>query len=163
LKAEDQPVRAFRDLAGRFTARTPILKNIPSRRLFVKIDGAASFVIAIIPLSEVRFDHGLRLKSSQGTGSPCALPRTAKDAGKFDSAQAWCKLPGFVFAMRRQRNISCAGMLARERPFGFAMPDEIKLQRSVLGAAQLLALLVPWLIDVMLKSAALTMRRLALL
>jgi hypothetical protein len=34
--------------------------------------------------------------------------------------------------MRRQRNIGHAGMLAGERPFGFAVPDEVKLQKFFL-------------------------------
>ena len=56
----DEPVRAVGNLGGHFTARTTVPKEIPVRPRFANVHGVLSFVIAIVPLRQVRFDFGRR-------------------------------------------------------------------------------------------------------
>jgi hypothetical protein len=48
--------------------------------------------------------------------------------GKFGSAQSPSKLPRLLFAIFSQRNIGTTGVLVGERPGGFTVPDEIKVE-----------------------------------
>ena len=58
LKMGDEAIGAGGDLLGRFTARTTIPKHIPVRSLLANVYGAPSFVVAIVPLGQIRINDG---------------------------------------------------------------------------------------------------------
>jgi len=48
--------------------------------------------------------------------------------GELDSTESLPNLPRFVFAMSGQWNVRAPGVLAGERPPGFAVTNEVKAQ-----------------------------------
>ena len=69
----NQPICAFGNLGGRFTARTSVSKDIPVWPPLANIYRALSFVVAVVPLRQVRFDFRNFIQPGQLTCSPCAL------------------------------------------------------------------------------------------
>ena len=69
----NQPICAFGNLSGRFTARTSVSKDIPIWPSLANITWALSFVVAVVPLHQVRFDLCNFIQPGQLTCSPCAL------------------------------------------------------------------------------------------
>ena len=55
-----------------------------------------------------------------------ALPRAGQHVAKRDGPKALPKLQGFVLAARGQRNVRPTGVLAGQRPLGFAVSNEKK-------------------------------------
>ena len=117
----DQPICAFGNLGGRFPAWTSVSKDIPAWPCLADIRRALSLIVAIVPLHEVRFDFRNLTQPGQLTCSSFALQRTGEHAAELHSAKPFCQLAGVLFALFSQRNVGPAGMLARERPSGFAV------------------------------------------
>jgi len=69
----NQPICAFGNLGRRFTARTSVSKDIPVRPCLANIYRALSFVVAIVPLRQIRFDFRNLIQPGQFTCSPRAL------------------------------------------------------------------------------------------
>ncbi len=125
LKFRNQPARAEGNLRGRLAAGATVTKQIPIRTFLAKVCRELTFIGAIVPLGEVRFNLGGRRKSRQLACPPGPLQRTCQDVRELDRPKARFKAARLVFAMRGQRNIGAASVLARQRPSGFAVPDEI--------------------------------------
>src|SRR5206468_5886350 len=128
----NEAVRAIGNLGGRFTARTAVPKEIPVRSRSENVRGPLPFVVAIVPLRQVLFDFGHRIQPGQLTRSSRALPRAGQHASKLDAPEALPKFPCPLLAARGQRNVRATGVLAGERPFGFAVPNEVNARERTL-------------------------------
>ncbi len=126
VKMCDEPISTIGNLCGHFTARTSVPKHIPVRSHFANVHGALSFVIAVVPFRQVRFNLGRRPQPGELTRSSRALPRAGQHTSKLDPPEAWSKFACLVFAMRSQWNVRATGVLAGERPLGFAVSNEVK-------------------------------------
>ena len=126
-----ETVGAFGNLPGSFPARTPIAKEIPVRAPFANIHGTQSFVVAVIPLREVRVDLGDSAESGQLTSPPRSLSRAGQHLSKLDVPEARSKLLRPLLAALGQWNVCATGMLAGERPLGFAVSNKIKAREHV--------------------------------
>jgi hypothetical protein len=125
----DEPIGTVGNLRGHFTMRTAVPKDIPAQSLLANVDGALSFVIAIVPLCQVRLDLGRRPQPGQFTRASRALPRAGQHTGKLDVPKAFSKRARLVLAARGQWNVRAAGVLAGKRPLGSAVSDEVKPQK----------------------------------
>ena len=112
----DEPIGTVGNLCGHFTARTTVPEHIPVRSLFAYVYGALSFVIAVVPFRQVRFNLGRRPQPGQLIRSSRALPRAGQHTRKLDLPEAWSKFARLVLASRGQRNVRKARVLAGERP-----------------------------------------------
>jgi len=110
-KPSDQSVGAIGNLAGCFTPGATITKDIPIRPVFADVGRAASFVIAIIPLCQIRFDFNTLSRCNQSARSLGSLTRATEDVGELGAPQSFPELPGLLFAMLGQRNICSASVL----------------------------------------------------
>ena len=54
----NQPICAFGNLGGRFATRTSVSKDIPVWPPLANIYRALSFVVAVAPFRQIRFDFG---------------------------------------------------------------------------------------------------------
>jgi len=87
-KVCDEPISTVGNLCGHFTARTTVPKHIPVRSPFVNVHGALSFVIAVVPFRQVRFNLGRRPQPGQLTRSSRALRRAGQHTSKLDLPEA---------------------------------------------------------------------------
>jgi hypothetical protein len=110
-KTSNKSVGAVRDLSGTFASGATVSKDIPIRSLLAYVDATPAFIIAIIPLGEVRFDLRLLPRYHQCTRSLCAPTGTAKYVGEFCESQSLPQLACLILAMLGQRNICSPGVL----------------------------------------------------
>jgi hypothetical protein len=75
--------------------------------------------------------HWPRAQNFSLTRSSRALPRVGQHPGKLDVPEARSKFPRPVLPWRGQRNVRATGVLAGERPLGFAVPNEVNLRGSM--------------------------------
>ena len=108
-----EPVGAVGNLSGRFPAGAPITEDIPVGMILTNVHRARSFVIAVIPFREVRFDCYTPVQSSQRASPPCPPTRAAEHLREGGAPQSFSELSRFLFAMFGQRNICATGMLMR--------------------------------------------------
>ena len=130
-KAKNEPISASGDLRGRFTVRAAVAEEIPVRSRLQNVRGELTFVVAIVPLRQVRFDFGRGSQPGQFTRSSGALPRAGQHPIKPDVPEAMSKFPRPVLARRSQGNIGAAGVPAGERPFGLAVSNEVNAREHV--------------------------------
>ena len=52
----NDPIRPLRDPCGRFATRTTVSKDHPTWPRLANVHGASAFVVAVVPLGQVRFD-----------------------------------------------------------------------------------------------------------
>ncbi len=135
----DEPISTVGNLCGHFTARTAVPEHIPVRSPFVNVYGAPSFIIAVVTFRQVRFNLGPRPQPGQLTRSSRALPRAGQHTCELDLPEAWSKFARLLLAARGQRNVRAARVLAGERPLGFAVSNEVKLQEPAPGGDHLFA------------------------
>jgi len=117
----NQPICAFGNLGGRFAAWTSVSKDIPVWPCLSNVYWALSLVVAVVPLREVRFDFRNLTQPGQLTRSPCTLQRAGEHAAELHSVEPFCQPAGVLFALLGKRDVGSAGMLAGERPSGFAV------------------------------------------
>jgi hypothetical protein len=121
----DNPICSPGNLSGRFAAGATVSINHPAGPRLANIRGPLAFVIAVIPLGQVRFDVGPVPKPRQLAGSGGTLPWTGQHAGKYDVMERRCKRARLVLAMPGQWDIGTTGVLTGKRPLGFSMPDKV--------------------------------------
>ena len=138
-KTDNEAISAVGNLRGRFTPGTAVPKEIPGRPPFANVRRASSFVLAIVPLRQVRFDFGRRTQAGQLTRSSRALPRAGQPPGKLDVPEALSKFQRSVLAARCQWNVRATGVPAGERPLGFAVSNMVKAKGHALRADYLVA------------------------
>ena len=129
-KSSNRPICAFGNLGGRFAAWASVSKDIPVWPCLANIHRALSLVVAVVPLRKIRFDFRNVTQPGQIACSPCTLQRTGEHAAELHSAEPFRQLAGVLFALFSQRNVGPAGMLARERPSGFAVSHQIKAREQ---------------------------------
>jgi hypothetical protein len=83
--------------------------------------------------------HWPRAQNFSLTRSSHALPRAGQHTSKLDVPEALSKFPRPVLATRSQRNVRAPGVLAGERPLGFAVSNEVNAREHVLPADYLVA------------------------
>ena len=135
----NHPICAFRNLGGRFAAWTSVSKDIPVWPSLANIHRAQSLILAVVPLREVRFNFRKVTKPGQLARSPCTLQGTSEHAAELYSAEPFCQLAGILFALFNQRNVGSTGMLARERPSGFAVSHQKKAREQTRRARHVFA------------------------
>ena len=137
-QAGNEAVGPRGDLGGGFAGGAPVGEDVPARALRMNFIGATAFVVAVIPLGEIGVYVGARGQPAQFAGLPGAVSRTSEDVVEGQVADAFVEFARFVFAFDGQRQIGAAGVVAGERPGGFAMADEVDFERragGVLGLA----------------------------
>ena len=72
-EAGNQPICAFGNLGGRFATRTSVSKDIPIWPPLTNIYRALSFVVAVAPFRQIRFDLCDVTQPRQLSCSACAL------------------------------------------------------------------------------------------
>jgi len=87
-------------LPWRFTPGAAVAKETPSGPVRMDLGKATSFVIAAIPLHEIRFDLGNLSKSSQLTGPHHSLERTRKDRAEFEAFEEFPEAAGITLPAR---------------------------------------------------------------
>jgi hypothetical protein len=127
-KPSDKAVGTVGNLGGRFTPRATIPKDIPIGPLLADVWSATSFVIAIIPFSQIRFNFKSSIRRNQSACPLRSLTRATEDADESDVLQPFSKLKGFLLAMFGQRNICSTSVLVAQRPGGFAVTNEVKIK-----------------------------------
>ena len=129
-KTGDEPVGPGGDLLRRFTARTAVRENIPARPRLADVRRAQSLIVAIVPFREIRFNLRRRAQTSQLTGPPRALQRAGQHTRKLKQPQGRSGRARLLLAMRGQRNVGAAGVLARQGPCGLAIANEVQPGQS---------------------------------
>src|ERR1700722_4229559 len=130
-KTRDEPIGAVRHLLGLFAIRTAVPKHIPTRSFLANVAGEPAFIVAIVPLSQVRFNLHCRTQRGQLTGSPCTLQRTGEHTSKPDMPEPWDELACFVLTARGQGKVGPTSVLTGPRPLGFTVSDNIEAKSHV--------------------------------
>ena len=126
----NHPICTFGNLGGRFAAWASVSKDIPVWPCLANIHRALSLVVAVVPLREIRFDFCNVTQPGQLACSPCTLQRTGEHPAEPHSAEPFRELAGVLFALFSQRYVGSTGMLAGERPSGFAVSHQIKAREQ---------------------------------
>ena len=103
------------------TARLPNVRRVQS------------FVVAIVPLRQIRFDFGNGSQLGERTGPPRPLHRAGEHAVESDSAEPFSQLARGLFTLFGQRNVRAAGVPAGQRPLGLAMSNEVQAWGHILS------------------------------
>src|ERR1019366_2559083 len=122
-RAGDGSLGAFGHLDGGFAVGHAIGPQRPCRAFGLDLRGGAPFIIAVIPLAEVRVDEGV-LVAGETAGFAGALEGGDQDERELAKSQVAAEGGGFVAAGRGEGNIGAAGVSARTAPLGFAMADQ---------------------------------------
>ena len=134
-KPSDHAVGAGCRVDGHVAARAAVFPDVPTGVLLANFGGAKAFVVAVVPFDEFSFDLGVGIQPGQFAGAAGAQPGAGQHLGKSDAFQARCQSASHLLAMRGQRQISAAGVLAGDRPGRFAVADEEELQKAVHGTS----------------------------
>ena len=97
-----------------FSAGTPVVEYLPARMLRLDLPAAKTFILAIVPLHQIRVDHCNGLKAGQFAGAGGAVQGTGKYLHKMELGQSFAKPAGVSFAPLGQRQIGKPRMLARD-------------------------------------------------
>ena len=124
-KTGNESVRAVGNLRWCFTIWTAVAEEVPVRSRLANVRGALSFVVAVVPLHQVRFEFNCLTQAGQLTRSPRALSGAGQHAGERNLPQTPAKFLRRIFSARGQRNVGAAGVLAGERPFGFTVSNKV--------------------------------------
>jgi hypothetical protein len=81
--------------------------------------------LSIVPLHQIWVRFGDRSKSGQFAGSGGTLQRAGKNLGKGQPLQPLSEPDGVALAIRGQRQIGEAGILAGVSPSGVAVPGQV--------------------------------------
>lgn len=122
----DQPIRAVGDLRGHLTPWAAVAKHIPVRPLLADIRGELALVVAIVPLSQARFNFCVPIWPDQRAGPLRALPRAGQHETEMDASEPRRQFARFILAVRGQWDVRAAGVTTGKRPIGFAVPDEVQ-------------------------------------
>lgn len=130
-KTLEQAIGATADVSGRLAMRAAVAKDVPARPLLLDLGRAQSFVIAIVPFGEVRFDRRGATEPGKGAGSLRAQAWAGEDSRERDAGQERLQRLSLRLAVRGERDFGAAGVLARERPFGLPMSNDDQPKRRM--------------------------------
>jgi len=125
--AGDEILHAGDDLRGGFAARAAVFKNVPAGILGKDFGLGQAFVQAVIEFVEVFGNFGVN--SGQLGSFFSAAARASEDEGEGKFFETRFKGRGLFDAVFRERQIGEGRMPAIERPFRFAVADEIEAHR----------------------------------
>jgi len=125
------PVDTRGDLGRRLAAGTAVLEQIPVRVAQADVRRGNAFVFAVVPLGERRFNPGHVGQARQLARSSRTLQRTAPDLRKPHLAQQCAEPTCLLFPALGQRDVRHTRVLARERPRGFAVSNEVESRDHV--------------------------------
>ena len=95
----------------------------------MNLSGRDAFVKAVIDFTQERGELRIR-KAGNLSRAHGALKRTGEHRLEAHATQPQAQGTGFVFALRRQREIGAACVLAGAAPFGLAVTGEIDIERQ---------------------------------
>lgn len=132
--AGDQVLHAGDDLRGGFAAGAAVFKNIPAGILCENFGLGQTFVQAVVEFAEVFGNFGVGADSGESGGIAGTTARAGEDEreGKFFEARFEGR--SLLAAVFRQRQIGERSMPAIERPFRFAVADEIQTHEKCFSA-----------------------------
>lgn len=110
-KMRYEPVGTVGDLSRRFTSGATVAEDIPVGTALANVRRALTFVFAIVPFGQIRFDFSPLTQSNQCTSPLCPPSRAAEHVDEFGATQSLSKLSRFLFPMFGQRNVCATGML----------------------------------------------------
>src|SRR5438552_16335572 len=110
--AIDDAVGPCAHLVRCLPAGAPVAEQIPIRAFLQDLDSAAAFILAIVPLDQIRIGLGLLAEACELACPDGALQRTGEYLCKAQPAQPGPECPGIGFAPLGQRQIGSPGMLA---------------------------------------------------
>src|SRR5579871_608017 len=130
-QARQDTIRPRADRLHRFAAWTAIAKEKPVRPLLANVVGAPALVVAVVPLDEIVVELSSGAEAGQLARSLGALQWTGQHPSEARALETFAQAARVVFAVRCQRNVGCAGVLAGQGPFRLAMTREINLRKMV--------------------------------
>ena len=128
-KMGDEPICPIGNRAGHLSPGTTVAKDIPARSPLANVHSEHALVIAIVPLCQVRFRLGRCPQSGQLACSLRTLPWAGEHTSKLDVLEPWSELTRLILAVPGQRKVRAAGVLARQRPLGFAVALRYRYSR----------------------------------
>src|ERR1035437_782881 len=124
----DDPVGTGGHFGGGLAVGAAVAPDVPVWILLAYIHRPPSFIVAVVPFSQIRFDLARRRESCELAGLARAQPRADADTVAPSLGQTWRKSACFIFAVRGQPEVGAPGVLAGERPRGLAVPNEMGSQ-----------------------------------
>ena len=123
--AVDHPVCPCPDLVRGFPARTAVTKQLPVRALREDVGAGTTFVRAVVPFEQVRFDFRRRPEASQLARLDRPLQGAREHRGEPQSRQPLSEPDGLGLAVCRQRQVGHPRVLTRNRPGRLPVPGEV--------------------------------------
>ena len=120
----DHAADARTDILGRLSARGAVMEQIPRGPGGADVGGGAAFVVAIVPLAELRADFRAGEKPRQLARAHGAAQRAREDERERVAAEDARKLRCAALALRGERKIAAGGVPSIKAPFGLAVSDE---------------------------------------
>lgn len=111
-KARQEPVGARGNLRGRFSAGTTVAEEIPTRLPLVDFRGRQAFIVAVVPLRQVRLQPGGGAETGEFAGPARSLARTREHVAEIDAAKTLEQLARVLFAFFGQQQICSPGVPA---------------------------------------------------
>ena len=122
--ATEHTVGSIADVSQGLARRATVARKNSNPAHLADFRSALAFVLAIIPLYQVRIDFSERAESRQLTGSLGALERTGEHLHKDQALQSGPQTSRVLFPAFRERNVSSAGVLSRDAPGRFSVPGQ---------------------------------------
>jgi hypothetical protein len=124
-------VRARADLLGCVASRATVREQVPPRALRPNVDTTAAFILAIIPLDEVRIYIGDGAKPSQFTSLARPLEWASEHSYESQSFETLSESSRRMFATLSEGEVREPSVLARQTPGGFTVARQINYGKFV--------------------------------
>jgi hypothetical protein len=120
----DDQIRPGGHLAWSFAAGTTITKHGPARALSANLGERQAVVVAVVPLEKIRIHTGDLAQTRELTGPPRTLQRAGQHVRERHRPQERGEPARLPFTLGGESHVGAPGVLAGDRPGGFAMTDE---------------------------------------
>src|SRR5271157_2020538 len=133
-EAGDHAVGARTHRRERLTSRAAVAEEIPAWPLTADVGGEPAFIIAIVPLDEVRSDLCDGPETCKLASPPRPLERADQDLGERDPLEPCSQPPRVALAPLGQGDIGPSRVPARQRPRRLAVAGQVNFgERFVHG------------------------------
>jgi hypothetical protein len=122
-KPADNPICSLTNGCGRVAAGAAVLKKLPATPLPANLSRRLSFISAIVPFDKLTIHSGDRAETGQRASAQSPLQWTGEHMFKGKVLEPFAETMGISLASLRQRDIREAGVLARDGPGCFSVPD----------------------------------------
>ncbi len=122
---DNHPVCAFSYLRSCFAARASISEDVPVRSLKSDVGCSPPLVVPVVPLGRVSLNLNGTTEAGKFTRSPCPPHRADEHVTEVHSAKTSRELASVLLAALGQGKVGAPGVLARERPFRFAVANDV--------------------------------------